>query len=113
MIDHSRYQVLFVHRPKMFDGRACANCSCSTKFKNSANMCTTVIPLVCNEGKLCMSILNIYFSFSADIFIIFLFLEVGILLIYFTGLSFIIQTLLQLRKGKNSMEFVNTPCSSY
>lgn len=59
-----------------------------------------------------MSILNIYFSFLADILIIFLFLQVGLLLIYVTGLSITIETLLWLRKGKNSMEFVNTPCFS-
>lgn len=60
-----------------------------------------------------MSILNIYFSFLADILIIFLFLEAGMLLIYVTGLSVTIETLLWLRKGKNSMEFVKTPCFSY
>lgn len=60
-----------------------------------------------------MSILNIYLSFLADILIIFLFLEAGMLLIYVTGLSVTIETLLWLRKGKNSMEFVKTPCFSY
>lgn len=60
-----------------------------------------------------MSTLNIYFSFLADILIIFLFLEVGMLLIYVTGLSVTIETLLWLGKGKNSMEFVKTPCFSY
>lgn len=56
---------------------------------------------------------HIEYLFSSDILVIFTFLEVGILLISFTELSFTTEMLLQQRKGKNNMEFVNTPCSSY
>lgn len=43
MIYDSRYEGFFEDYPKMFDHGACANSSCSTKFKTRASMCIMVI----------------------------------------------------------------------